>query len=82
MFLLHIFLMYFAHLCFCLVNKGFTIFFKACPQAYEEYGGRCYRRAHTEATMAAAQAACEAEGANLVSITDAHENEFIRQMYR
>ncbi len=48
-----------------------------CASGYEEHGGKCYKHVTTTATGDAAQAACVADGANLVSIEDAAENDYV-----
>ncbi len=54
----------------------------ACPTGYEGNGDRCYKHVTTAVTGDAAQAACAADGSNLVTIDDATENEYIKQKMR
>ncbi len=53
----------------------------ACPAGFEENDGNCYKHVTTTATGDAAQAACVADGANLVSIEDTAENDFIQEKF-
>ncbi len=55
---------------------------QGCLNGYKEYAGSCYKHVKTLTTRHSAQADCEVDGANLVSIGDGGENEFIREMFR
>ncbi len=51
----------------------------ACPAGYELEAERCYKHVATPTeTGDGAQAACVADGANLVSINDATENAYVK----
>ncbi len=56
-------------------------FFEACPPDYEENGGSCYLLVTTPATGNAAQADCQADGGNLVTINDAAEDAFVADKF-
>ncbi len=63
---------------FCCENHEYFAW-AVCTPGYEENGGRCYKLVTTTATGKAAQAACEAEGTNLVSISDAAEETYVKK---
>ncbi len=56
--------------------------FSDCQHGYMEHAGRCYRLVTETTTGDAAQAACVADGTNLVTINDAAENDHIKGMLR
>lgn len=52
-----------------------------CPLGFTENTGCCYKFVTEPATATAAQAACVAAGANLVTIDDVDENKFIQTQF-
>ncbi len=52
-----------------------------CPEGWKDFGANCYKFdvRHDRASWFEAQYDCEASGANLASVHNQVENEFIRQ---
>ncbi len=63
----------------CCVSFFFV--FLECPSGYECHSGSCYKHFTTATTAAAAQTACEADTANLVSVGNACENSYIKGLF-
>lgn len=61
-----------------MTHKCLTI---GCSIGYEANDGRCYKLVKTPKRGDAAQAACKAEGANLVSVGDAAENDYVHTKF-
>ena len=56
------------------------LFCSVCPDGWTVYNGGCYKRNNNNVPQWDNQADCERENANLVTIDDADENEFVRQL--